>query len=618
MTTLDLGVPPARDRTALRARKPALTRAAARAGGAAGVGAALTLVHGMTPWGISSLTSWYTTVAAIRCGALSVRDLLADTCAVVGGPSGAEVGNGRPFVLAGTALVRITGVSAEWAFALVALVLMSLGALGVLRLASSYGVRTSIGLVAAAAYLASPSLVGMQSFGGTFWGMVVLPLAVWVAVRLARLLDWRRPLRSAGVVLTWTVASYVLLALDGYAFVMAQAATGLLLVADLIRDRARVAWAERLGGLAVADALAYLAYRRGGSGGEGAASSIDLFRAMGADLVTLVQPSGAQWWARAWGLTADHSLLWGDGSNATFNYAGLFAVALAAVGAVLAVRRRAPVAIWLVVGAAALLMALGPSLKVDEVRGPLVPPVTYESYLMPESDAVVTLPTQWLYEAVPGLDMMRATYRWYVVTRLAVVVLGAFAVERLVRRGGWRAVVAVTAGALAVIELAPDVVSTWRTARANVAVVRDFDATVVDPLDEALPDGSTVLLSPNSSGANDFLASYIATGSELALYNVGGDKALAEARTTWPPHVAVLLSGTTRLEPEDAVAVLTDGTVSAVVVPLFDLRWSVTAWPPAAQFAAPGRGAVEDLEADPRFEVEEHDRFAVVTLAPGG
>ena len=111
------------------------------------------------------------------------------------------------------------------------------------------------------------------------------------------------------------------------------------------------------------------------------------FRAMGADVVTLMSPTSSNWWAGRLGVARDFSLLWGDGTNSRYNYLGVVLVALSLIGVVLAWRTDRRMLVWLVVGAAALLLALGPSIKISDVRGPLVPPITYQSYLMPAHDA---------------------------------------------------------------------------------------------------------------------------------------------------------------------------------------------------------------------------------------
>ena len=75
---------------------------------------------------------------------------------------------------------------------------------------------------------------------------------------------------------------------------------------------------------------------------------------------------------------------------------------------------------------------------------------------MPEGVATADLPWDGLFTAVPGINSMRATYRWYGVTRFAVVVLAGLAVTQLLPLGGrWRWIASCWQHC-AVIELAPN------------------------------------------------------------------------------------------------------------------------------------------------------------------
>jgi hypothetical protein len=571
------------------------------------------LVQGLTPWAIGSGSAWSVAVGYVECGEVSLGDLLHNSCVLAGGDLGLPIGNGWPIVAAGSVLGRFGGLSGPWALSVVYLVLAALAVAGTVLLTRRMGVPWGWGLVAAFAFLTGPSVLGMAGFGSTFFGMALLPAAIWAITELAGALTPRRLLASVGAAAGLIAVNVTLLLLDGYGFVMAQVAVGLLLVARAggrsareHRFRAIVFWGIMTG---AAYAIYHVTFA---DAGGSATSPIDLFRAMGADVVSLVVPSTSIWW----GSGTYPAVLWGDGTNSTSNYLGVVAVLLAVAGGVLAWRRDRRQAIWVVIAIVALAMALGPSLKIDAVRGPLAVPVTPESYNMPASDATLTLPTQWLYEHVPGLDLMRATYRWLVLTRLALVVLGALALASLARRGARGVVAAVLVAVLGLVELAPNLPNRFSAMAETARDYRQFDAEVVRPLDAATPDWSRVLFLPNAAGGNDFLAVRIAAGAHLWTYNAGGDKSLVVARAGWPQVIRTALDqevGTdTTAEVED---VLKSKLVDAVVVPFFDLRWSATAWPTYEQFTQPGEDLAAQAEADPELSVEMFERFAIVRLA---
>lgn len=578
---------------------------------------ALLALHGQLTSLVVSSTRYFMAVGLIECGAASLRDLAVGQCPYLGDGTG-SIANGVGFVALGTGFVRVLGVSAAWGYVLASTVLMAAAVAGTYLLARRLGVGRVLALAVTFLYLASPSLISMHGLGTTFWGLALVPAGVEVALRAGDAMRgswWARVGWFAG----WVGATTFLLFLDGYGYVMTQVATGILTLPSLWRSPR--GWRNLLPfvGLAVVNVVAYLTHRQVVPTGSWDTSPIDLFRAMGADLLTFLVPTDETWWV--WFASpVDPDVLWGDRTNSVGNYLGLGLLVLAVAGAWLARRERRAV-VWTMVGLVAVagLLALGPSLKFGEVRGLLVPPIPYSSYLMPEADAVLGLPTTWLYENVPGFAMMRATYRWVVLVRLGMLVLAALGVQALLarRRPAGRWAVAVLC-AVAVLEVSPDVGGMTDLGRRNAATVRQFDADVLDPMRAAVPEGTRVVFAPGAIGGNDYLANYLAPMMGVRAHNIGGDKALAEVRRTRPEAVTALLAA----EPEDfveaAVLVLHGGDADAIVVPYFDLRWSADRWPTSAQWTERGRAATAQVRTagDPRLAIEEHDHFAVLTRAP--
>jgi hypothetical protein len=517
-------------------------------------------------------------------------------------------------------MVRLTGLSAEAAWTVLAVAGMSAAAYGTVKLGARLGLAPVPRLAAGVFFLFSPSVFGMESFGSTFWGIVLIPAAVWCQIKAG---EWVRIgwARRTWVVPVWATGCFALLALDGYAFVMAQAATAILLIAQGA-GRSPARWAWPMGVFAAANVAGFFGYRfLFPTMSDVARSPIELFRAMGLDIVTLIWPSKYQWWFPR-SAALDSGVLWGDGTNSTTNYVGLVFLTVAIVGAVVCARkRRRQAAAWLAIAAVAVVLALGPSLKVHDIRGALPSEVAYASYLMPADAATVSLPTAPLFTRVPGLEGMRATYRWYALVRLAEALFAAYGLQVLARRGRrWR-VAAICIGVTGFLELSPLIVpgsSHITRQTANAAAVSDVDRSVISPIDAALPDKARVILAPNSTSHNDYMASYIATGAHVRMYNVGGDKTLALASPTWPESVAKLFAveDDPRAFAELAHSVLADGTVEAVIVPRFDLRWSTSVWPPTDEYIARADAALAALADDDRFAVEDHPRLAIVTLKP--
>ena len=215
--------------------------------------------------------------------------------------------------------------------------------------------------------------------------------------------------------------------MDGYSFVASALVGACLWGAWLLRreDR-RAAPARGRGHLRPARTSSrsplYSLYRPVGF----ATDPLATFRSMGLDLITLVTPSNYIWFASKLGIAADHTDLAGDTTNAMYNYAGFACVGLATWYLVRRRPSRFSVALA-VAGAIALVLSLGPALKVDVER-----PGPQFVYNMPAGRAP-ELPWAGLFVEVPGLKAMRASYRWYGVTRMALIMLAGLGIAALAR-----------------------------------------------------------------------------------------------------------------------------------------------------------------------------------------
>lgn len=589
----------------------------------------LMVVHGQFSFLVSSPQRWFTAVGWMECGALSLRSLAHASCPLVGGSAGGDISNGIAFVAPGSVLIRATGMGAGAAYMSVAFVFTVVGFLGAYALGRRLGLLPWFSFAAAFVYLSAPSLVGMNGLGSTFWGVALIPASVVAGLTLARQVAHGVTFSRAAAAVTWraTAAAVLwvlsivfMLLLDGYGFVMSQSVVALFLLWEAMRSpRVQRAWVQ-VGAFFVTLAAGFLVYRGVIPGTEEwSRSGIDLFRSMGADLATLFIPSDTQWWASSAPWAIDPSVMWGDGTNSRYNYLGIVLVVLAVV-ALVKNRGRRWTGLLLALAVIAAVLALGPSLKFLEIRGPLEVPVTYASYLMPAEDAVASLPTTWLYENVPGLDSMRATYRWIAVTRLAVVLLAALGAQQLFRaaRGPGKkpAVLALCAlFAVAVLEVAPDLPARVAAYSDRAQVVAAISEDVVEPMREAIPEGSRVVVAPSVGGhTNQYLANYLAPMLRVSMYNLGGDKAVEVASARWPEDVRLLI------ESEDSFAslagtVLRNGEADMVVIPFFDLRWSLTEWPTSERFSEAGRAAAEDAADDPSLSTRTYEYFATVVLA---
>ncbi len=199
-----------------------------------------------------------------------------------------------------------------------------------------------------------------------------------------------------------------------------------------------------------------------------------------ADALSFASPSPFGWLGD-WGLAPDYTRdVLGTNSAEGTAYVGAVALALAA----LAVLRRPPARLWLLVAAGAALLSLGPLLKWRDA--PLT--VEFESF-----KTYVTLP--WIVaQDLPLLDAARAPGRFNLLTGLAMsalVSVGAGVVLRRVRRPALRVALVTLLGVAVLVEY--QVFAPFPTGDATqppyfetLADARDVRAVLDVPVDDPL------------------------------------------------------------------------------------------------------------------------------------
>lgn len=572
-------------------------------------------INGLFPGDSPTGAASYLTTGQIQCSASMGWSSLVDYCDALGIPQGFPYVLGLPWILFGALLTHLPGVGSFAAYLLIGWISIGIGLGGGCQLMRTLDAPWVIALITPAIYLCSPSVLGMSGFGPTWTGFVLLPFYTWVHVAVMNRLDGPGRIWPALVCL-WPLSALAMFT-DGYSFITGWLLAGCLWLAWTVRGSA-VPIRKCLGLVCAAAAAgtAVLAYELYVPGGSFTPTAIDLFRAMGLDVVTLVAPTPQFWVWNLLGLDRDFSMLWGDGSNSTFNYVGVVMVGLA-IGLFVVLRKRVSsrVVAFGVAAVLALLLSLGPSLKIDDARpAALESVVTYESYLMPADLATAGLPTEFLYAKVPGLSDVRATYRWFLLTRFCVIVLAGLAIAELARSG--RRTTATVLAVIAILDTAPNLPLQARDHSAAGAQTAAVRTNLVPDFRSAVRPGERVLFLP---AGNDFLADLLAPSADVASYNAGGDKNLVLAQHSWPAPVTAAVANFGKAGEADAIEVaLQSGLVDAVVLPRFDLRWSSYNWPASAAEQAVGDAAAARLVKDPRFTLTSTEWFSVVRSAPAG
>lgn len=539
-------------------------------------------------------------------------------CMSLGLPVGAPRLTGLPQVYTGWVVSYLPGLDAWAAHQISQGVFDTVGFVGAYLLLRRWGIAWGIALPAVVAYLVAPNVLILNGFPYTMIGYLLLPAFVLLVLRtLDRL---RRGGRRDVAVATAAAAlgSLLLVFTDGYAFFGGALTAALVVCGWAWRhrrapDRPRsitgvLVWVGSLAGAA----LLYAAWVP--SQAYSTAVPLEYFGLLAVDVVTLLVPSTYFAWPVLAGFEPPPLRIWGSTDTAPTSYLGYVALALGVLALVLARRgvprawtraraqaaeRARPELVALAVaGLAALVLSLGPTLKVVQVEPGL-------------AASVVDLPTRWLYEQVPGISEMRATNRWLVVTRFAVIALAAAGVDLLWRAARGRPLAGaavVVAGVVALVEIAPNPWAVVQQREASVAKVAELRDGVVAEADTLLRDDERVLVLPS---VNDFLAMYLVPAVGVESYNVGGDKNYALAVERWPADVRLARDTYGPLGAGHLCDAL-DTSVDAIVLPYVDPYSAPLLLPPDPDGDAAREALARELATDPRFDAAVGNRLTVL------
>jgi hypothetical protein len=570
------------------------------------------LAHGLLPGYLNDQSSAYLTEGAIKCEHGLGLHIVSTRCHAYGNPLGYPLLINVPVIVLGAVLMWLPGIGASAAYFISLAVMDAIGLAGGYALARRLGARPSLALWAAGLYLVSPTLIGMRAFPGTFSGYCLL--AAYALADLFVLDELTRPKsrRLALVLAGYALLRSAALFMDGYSFVVSALLSVCLWIAwAWRRDRGRRAWIA-LAVLVFANAFAYALYSVN-TPGSFPQNPLALIRSMGLDVVSLVKPTDYLWFAQAGGFSWRAAGLWGDGTNTAYNYVGFVSVALAAL-ALWKMRGRASLAVA-AAGLIALVLSLGPALKVDSKNiSPSGRPTTITPYLMPPSQAVLEFPWDHVFTAVPGVKSMRASYRWFGLTRLALVMLAALGVEQLARRRElrWRAV-ALLAVAAASVELLPNFPLILGLYRTNSRQMKQATSVLGAELRSLTKPGERVFFLNYDGTHNDFIVNYLAPFAGIRAYNAGGDKDAIFAESHWPPNVFSL--AVPRVSANQVYNALRVGNLDVVILPYFHLRWTAYQWPPLAQDRTLSQRAFAPLLHDRRLSVQQRGWLSAIRLA---
>lgn len=477
------------------------------------------------------------------------------------------------------AVLIYTGVGPVVAYVIIAAIWLAVAYWGAYSLSRWIGAGKPSSIVSALVWCTLPVIWTHQPYSALAYGIALLPLYFLFPFKLI-----------GGDVRLSTCASYIVACfiavfMDGYTFMMMATGVGLALACEIAQHRDM--WKSLLFRACIISAglsSAYVAYALYEGVADFGGSSIDIFRAYGANVEFFFTPTKGLLSLTdliGWGKDRAEIMYFGDGSVYTATFAGvLMAVA---VFALFSGRTRPEYRLALtLVTVVGFWMALGPTVKLFTHRPEGAGQFMSAEYgLFPSGNA-------WLIN-LPGFQSMRASYRW-----AALAIFGCWAV--VVSMIASNKLSAASKSWLLIILLAFNVPSISQFQGYKVS--KDSIESIRREISSWAPyfnRGETVVFLPYG---NDFMANTAANELGIRTYNIGGDKNQAAAQRAWPDEISIFPFEQQGPDfARNVQALLESGKTDAVVF----LYQKADLKPTAYQ-----------IDENPRYDVQYAPQFAVI------
>ncbi len=482
--------------------------------------------------------------------------------------------------------MRLFGVAGLDSYAMVGAMLAVFAMTGCYSLARQLGCGQALALVLSVAFLSQTFFaVHIRGYGATGFGFALLPAFCAIFYRLSHS---RHFILSA---LIMTLVMIFLAFLDGYTFVMAFASGTAIAVGFAISTRdARRQHLTNLGALVVATGVAFTLYNLYVPDAALPGYPLSLFAFLSVHLPSLVWPT------QGYSPLFDYLGLSEPRPSSVFvgaylgNHETVYLTATAIVASVATLffpvsKHWKITAIFLVIGG--LLMAIGPVLP--ESTGD----VSITQLAQGERAPLLPMPTYPLYSYLPGLNQMRATYRWVAVVKLGVWIITCLGCAFLAKRYRYGILAAYGIAILFALEGSSSPLAQWRIGELYYKTASAMQKQLVDDIKEHVPSGSKLLVLPI---ANDFLLHAIAGKADVRFYNVGGDKNMLMAQLARPVSIQKVSEGGPCILANLASAAR-QNELDYLVFRSFDsyLTMSRGAWPPSDEELAANQQVAADL-----------------------
>lgn len=516
-----------------------------------------------------------------------------------GGPEPAAISFGLTGALT-TSIFIAMGVNLADAYTLACLLWFSVAYIGAYYLGKKAGLSSKASIGMAVLWLILPVVWRHSGYSTLALGIALLPFYMNALLRFLEIFPKKIFKVTPFVIFVFFTSSFM----DGYTyFMLVSFSTALICYDWLVLKQNRFLHYSIITACALFSFVAYSIYA---DAAEFPQSSMNFTRGFGADITFLVRPEfGSHWLWDVFGLSKKRipANYFGDASV----YWTSFCLIIFIIATYFLVSRhgdRKLKFLFFGIGFISLYLSLGPTIKINALRPDNV------SALMTPEYGFMPSGTKILYNHIPGLKSMRASYRWIALALAAfwaVITIG-LASKKIHRYTKTVIILALLVSHTPNVFVQYKITKSYRQQFFKLESDLAIDKSVFRKNDNVafLPYG------------NDFLANHIWTIYDITTFNIGGDKNLFLAKNSWPE--ALKESGFMNFSNGDferAAKLLLDKDVDTIAFSHIDMLSAAHAWPSPQVREDKIAEILAKFRASMVFNVQPGEYFTTVRLSVG-
>ncbi|MFA6192453.1 MAG: hypothetical protein WC665_08880 [Sulfurimonas sp.] len=527
-------------------------------------------------------------------------------------PEKAPIAFGLAGVFLQSLYIKYLHLQAGDAYSLVSVTYLLLAAFGTIKFSMFLGTTLRTSIIASAVYLTLPLVWWHSLYSFLSFGFALMPLYIYIVFFIIK----NKLGENKYIYFTFFLISILAVFTDGYTFVMFALSYFLILFFSFVSKKIEFKKVAYLFLYAmVVFLISYVLYTNYINESSFNIWSMDYYRGFGIDLTMLFSPSKEIFWLYdLLGLSVERTSVEFFGDDSVWAVSFSLALLVFALMALFFVKNEYKMQL-LMIALFGFYLSLGPSLKINSKRP--IEEISIKNFdgAMKQEYAIAPTGNEFLYQYIPGIKNMRATYRWIGLFQVALFGLLIILLSKLESQDKRYLAYSILI-LLAALNI-PDPSVRLKNIIYNRDSMMQMDKDLVSLLKQHIKANSKVAFVPYY---NDHFANYLAAKSDIRTYNVGGDKNLELAMKNWPQTMLTLSEITV---PSKFIYnienILLSKDADYIIFPYFDMLWGAYEWPREDKEIISKKliysEYVNYFKNNPNFDLIETEYFSFISIS---